>query len=112
MDIFEFSDVKRTLESTGGLWHEFFQIPALSMGIYSLPAGIKDPQQPHTEDEVYYVVSGRGQIHVAGEDREVQPGTVVFVAANDSHYFHSIEEDLELLVIFAPAEGSLATNRS
>lgn len=105
---FEFSEIKDTLTQSGNLYHEFIKVETLSVGLYSLAAGSKDPQQPHTEDEVYYVISGRGQIHVAGEDRSVQPGTTVFVAAHDEHYFHSIEEDLELLVFFAPPEGSLA----
>ncbi|MCK7526822.1 MAG: cupin domain-containing protein [Ignavibacteriales bacterium] len=33
----------------------------MSMGLYVLPTGGGDPQSPHTEDEVYYVVSGRGE---------------------------------------------------
>ena len=37
---------------------EFLNVPDLSMGLYILPAGGTDPQRPHTEDEVYYVVSG------------------------------------------------------
>lgn len=82
----------------------------MSLGLYSLPAGGADPQQPHTEDEVYYVISGRAQIRVgaagAEEDRAVQPGSIVFVAANVPHRFHSIAEDLTILVFFAPAEGS------
>lgn len=105
---FEIADVQEALLQSGRLYHEFIKVESLSAGLYSLAAGSKDPQQPHTEDEVYYVISGRGQIHVAGEDRAVQPGTMVFVAAHDEHYFHSIEEDLDLLVFFAPPEGSLA----
>jgi mannose-6-phosphate isomerase-like protein (cupin superfamily) len=74
------------------------------MGLYRLPAGGTDPQLPHTEDEVYYVVSGVAQINVAGEDRPVQAGSIVYVAANAPHKFHSIEQDLDVLVFFAPAE--------
>ncbi|MBI5567863.1 MAG: cupin domain-containing protein [Chloroflexi bacterium] len=76
------------------------------MGVYALPAGGIDPQSPHTEDEVYYVASGRAQIRVGDEDRSVGPGSIVFVAANVKHRFHSIEEDLSVLVFFAPAEYS------
>ena len=74
------------------------------MGLYVLPAGGTDPQSPHTEDEVYYVVSGKAKITVAGESREVQAGSVVYVEKNVAHHFHSIEADLTLLVFFAPAE--------
>jgi mannose-6-phosphate isomerase-like protein (cupin superfamily) len=71
-----------------------------------LPAGARDPQEPHTEDEVYHVVGGKGRIRVGEEDRTVEAGTVVFVEAGVDHRFHSIEEDLTVLVFFAPAEGS------
>ncbi len=85
---------------------EFLHVPSLSMGVYRLPAGGVDPQSPHTEDEVYYVLSGRAQIRVGEEDRSVSAGSIVFVAAKVDHRFHTIEEDLTILVFFAPAEYS------
>ena len=87
---------------------EFLRVPSLSVGVYQLPAGGIDPQQPHTEDEVYYVVSGRGRITVGGEVRDVGPGSIVFVATAVPHRFHDITEDLILFVAFGPAEGSRA----
>ena len=88
------------------LYLEFLKVPDLSMGLYILPAGGTDPQSPHTEDEVYYVFSGRARIRVADEDRDVQAGSIVYVAKNVEHKFHSIEEDLKVIVFFAPAEYS------
>ena len=85
---------------------EFLRVPSLSVGLYVLQAGASDPQQPHTEDEVYHVVSGRGHIRVGAEDRAVRAGTVMFVEAGVDHRFYDIEEDLTVLVFFAPAEGS------
>jgi mannose-6-phosphate isomerase-like protein (cupin superfamily) len=76
------------------------------MGLYVLKAGATDPQKLHNEDEVYYILSGRGIIYVAGEDRAVQTGSSVFVKAHDEHRFHSITEDLQILVFFAPAEST------
>jgi mannose-6-phosphate isomerase-like protein (cupin superfamily) len=76
------------------------------MGVYVLPAGGTDPQSPHTEDEVYYIAGGRGQIFVGGEDRAVKTGDIIFVAKQVEHRFHSIEEELRILVFFAPAEGT------
>ncbi len=107
MHAFEMADLIREQAAGDGLYHEFFKIPSLSMGLYVLPAGSKDPQSPHDEDEVYYVVMGQAMIHVAGEDRPVREGSTVFVAAHDEHRFHSIAEDLTLLVFFAPPEGSM-----
>ena len=83
---------------------EFLRVPALSGGLYFLPAGGIDLQQPHNEDEVYYVVRGRGQIEGAGEKQTVEAGTLVYVPAHVPHRFHTIIEDLAILVLFAPAE--------
>ncbi|HRW08244.1 MAG TPA: cupin domain-containing protein [Caldilineaceae bacterium] len=106
MQAYELHEIKQAHQANGQLWHEFLRVPDLSMGLYVLPAGGTDPQQPHTEDEVYYVVSGRGQIMVDGEDRPVQAGSIVYVIKGIEHRFHSIEEELQILVFFAPAEGS------
>ena len=52
------------------------------------------------------MVSGKARIKVGEEDREVRAGSIVYVAKNVEHRFHSIEEDLKVLVFFAPAEYS------
>ena len=83
---------------------EFLRHDSMSLGLYALPAGGADPQQPHHEDEVYYIVSGRGQITVDEETQPVQSGSLIFVAAHVPHHFHDITEDLKILVFFAPAE--------
>lgn len=86
---------------------EFIRQASMSVGIYRLNAGAVDRQKPHSEDELYYIVQGKGLINVAGEDREVKPGSLVFVAAGQEHFFHFITEDLVTIVFFAPAEGTL-----
>ena len=101
---FELTQLIDRHSKNGKLYLEFLRVPDLSMGLYQLPKGGEDPQSPHTEDEVYYVVSGIAKIEVAGEDRDVQAGSVVYVAKNAEHRFHSITEDLTVLVFFAPAE--------
>ncbi len=106
MQAYELADLISQRESSNKLYLEFLNVPDLSMGLYVLPAGSTDPQSPHTEDEVYYVVSGRAQILVADENRDVQAGSVIYVEKNIAHRFHSIEEDLTVLVFFAPAEYS------
>jgi mannose-6-phosphate isomerase-like protein (cupin superfamily) len=104
MNAYELVDLTQQRARSEKLYLEFLHVPELSVGLYQLPAGGTDPQSPHTEDEVYYVVSGEAKIKVADEDRAVQAGSVVYVAKNVVHRFHSIEQDLTVLVFFAPAE--------
>ena len=104
MEAYELADLRAARAASGRLYHEFIRTHDLSVGLYELPAGATDPQGPHTEDEVYQVVSGRARITVGDEDRAVGPGSVLFVAADAVHRFHDITEDLVVLVFFGPAE--------
>jgi mannose-6-phosphate isomerase-like protein (cupin superfamily) len=110
MDAFELADVATERETADKPYLEFISVPDLSVGLYVLAVGQPDLQQPHTEDEVYYVVSGRGRITVGDDVRDIRPGSIVFVAATMPHRFHDITEDLSLLVAFGPAEGSRAVS--
>ena len=104
MDAFELEDLLAARELSGQLYVEFLRVPSLSAGLYELPAGGQDPQRPHQVDEVYYVVSGRASIRVGPEARAVASGSVIYVGAGVEHRFFDIQEDLTLLVFFAPAE--------
>ena len=90
--------------SIAGGYAEFLRVPAMSAGVYVLAAGATDRQSPHGEDEIYYVVRGRGRFRQGEREEIVRPGTILFVPAREPHRFHSIEEELVLLVVFAPAE--------
>jgi quercetin dioxygenase-like cupin family protein len=103
---FTLADLSTARTRSGKLYHEFLRVPSMSAGLYELAAGAIDPQQPHTEDELYYVVRGKGHICVGEEDAPVETGSLIFVAANVEHRFHTITEDLAILVFFAPAEYS------
>ncbi len=89
MNAFELSDLDRQRVQGGKLYLEFLRGPTLSVGLY-----------------VLYVVTGRATVRVGDEDREVQAGSVIFVPPGVPHRFHSITEELRILVFFAPAEGT------
>jgi mannose-6-phosphate isomerase-like protein (cupin superfamily) len=101
---FEVAEVNTQRRHAAKLYREFLRVPAMSAGIYVLPAGSTDPQKPHHEDEMYYVVRGRARMKVGSEDQEVRAGTLIFVPAGAEHRFFDIEEELQVLVFFAPAE--------
>lgn len=67
--------------------------------------GSIDPQSPHRQDEMYYVIRGRGCFRAGGQETEVSAGSVLFVGAEVEHKFYDIEEELSVLVFFAPAES-------
>ena len=90
----------------GRSYLEFLRVPAMSAGVYVLPAGAPDPQQPHRENEMYYVVRGKAKMRIATEERSVGQGSVIFVEAGLEHRFFDVEEELVVLVVFAPEESS------
>lgn len=108
MDAWEYTDVEAARAAAGKPYHEFIRVPDLSAGIYVLEAGATDRQSPHTEDELYYVIAGRGVVTVGSETRPIAPGSLIFVAATVPHRFHDIAKRLEILVMFGPAEGDRA----
>jgi mannose-6-phosphate isomerase-like protein (cupin superfamily) len=85
-------------------YFEFLRVESMSAGVYVLAAGAVDRQSPHTEDEIYYVVRGRGQFTNGATEAPANPGDVLFVPARQPHRFHSIREELVLLVVFSPPE--------
>lgn len=98
-------EIDQARSSAGKLYREFLRIPAMSAGLYVLAAGSSDPQKPHQEDEMYYVVRGRGRFRAGDQEVEVSEGSVLFVPAEAEHRFFDITEELAVLVFFAPAES-------
>ena len=90
---------------SGRPYLEFVRTPSMSVGVYVLPVGGLDLQSPHQEEEVYHVVRGRAKFRDGGGERPVRPGDVLVVPAQTAHRFEAIEEELVLLVVFAPPES-------
>ena len=98
----------------GQHWVEHLRAADLSVGTYSIPRDGADDQVPHTEDEIYVVTAGRAVLRAGEDSTQVGPGSVVYVAAGETHRFTDVTEDLAAIVLFAPAEGtrSRAASRS
>ncbi len=80
-----------------------FKHGTLEAGVYT--PGERDPQQPHTRDEAYIVVSGSGTF-VNGEERaSFGPGDFIFVPAGRVHRFEEYTPDLVVWVVFYGPEG-------
>jgi mannose-6-phosphate isomerase-like protein (cupin superfamily) len=103
------ADVAREARSWPDPYVEFLRQRSMSAGVYVLPAGAEDRQSPHRQDELYFVTKGRGRFRQGAEERAVGTGDVLFVPAGEAHRFLAIEEELVLLVVFAPPEGAGST---
>ena len=75
------AEINRQRAAGGKLYREFLRVPSMSAGLYVLQPGATDPQQPHHEDEMYYVIGGRARFRAGDQDQEVAAGSVLFVRA-------------------------------
>jgi mannose-6-phosphate isomerase-like protein (cupin superfamily) len=87
----------------GERYVELFQHGTLSVELYA-PRG-RDPQDPHTRDEVYVVVQGSGQFLNGGARHSFGPGDLLFVPAGVVHRFENFTDDLAVWVVFYGPEG-------
>lgn len=103
--VFQLSELLGAVDRSKVDFHEFLRTPSMSCAIYHLPAGSKDMQTPHDEDELYLVVAGRGRLRVNGAEHPIVKDTLMYVRASCDHAFFDIEEDLTVLAFFGSAVG-------
>ncbi len=103
---FKVEEMNAERVETGRAFLEFLKVEDMSAGLYVLGPGAADRQSPHGEAEVYYIVEGKGVLRVDDVDIPVETGSFIYVKATVPHRFHSIEQELKVLVVFAPAFGS------
>jgi mannose-6-phosphate isomerase-like protein (cupin superfamily) len=98
---FELHDLMARLEKEGGYFLDFLKVRDLEAGIIVLHPGDKDTQEPHSADELYYIIEGSGFIELGNSKRLVKKGSIVFVPAKMQHRFYGNKEDLVVLYMFA-----------
>jgi mannose-6-phosphate isomerase-like protein (cupin superfamily) len=82
---------------------ELFRHGTLQVKLYA-PRG-RDPQTPHTRDEIYVVASGTGWFWNGDSRAAFQPGDLLFAAAGQPHRFEDFTDDFLVWVMFYGPEG-------
>jgi mannose-6-phosphate isomerase-like protein (cupin superfamily) len=98
--LFDLPTLLAKIEPGNPRFQEILRTPSLSCSIYHLPAGSKEMQSAHVEDELYFVLAGRARLRVGDEDRPVEKGSLMYVQTACDHAFFDIEEDLTVLAFF------------
>ncbi len=105
--VFHIDKLLPRVEGSEPCFLEYLRMPGLTSAVYRLPAGAKDMQAPHLEDEIYYVLSGKATLKVGEAEKQVGPGSILYVRATEEHSFFNITEDLTLLAFFGKADLSV-----
>lgn len=79
---------------------DFLQNDSFEVGILRLNPGQKDTQGPHSQDELYIVMEGKGYINMVEKNYEIRKGSCIFVPSKTQHYFHGNRERLVVLYVF------------
>jgi mannose-6-phosphate isomerase-like protein (cupin superfamily) len=99
--IFELQDLVKQLNKEGGYFLDFLKMRNLEAGIIMLHPGEEDTQEPHSADELYYVIEGSGLMELGSSKKPVKKGSIIFVPAGLRHKFFGNKEDLVVLYMFA-----------
>jgi mannose-6-phosphate isomerase-like protein (cupin superfamily) len=87
----------------GERYAEVFAHGTLVVEFYA-PRG-RDPQSPHTRDELYVVLSGEGWFVNGAERHRFAAGDILFVPAGVVHRFEDFGDDFATWVVFYGPEG-------
>ena len=88
------------IKKSSNYFYTFINRDTLAAGILVLQPGEEDTQEPHENDEVYYVLSGDGFLRIKDKDYKVSKDKLFFVAKDVEHYFHGNSKELKVLYFF------------
>lgn len=101
-NIFDLDSILLELNKKGNSSYflDFLQNNSFEVGVLRLNPGQKDTQGPHSKDELYFVLEGKGLINILGKNHEIRKSSCIFVPSKTKHYFHGNKERLVVLYIF------------
>jgi mannose-6-phosphate isomerase-like protein (cupin superfamily) len=86
--------------TTNQYFYNIFKSKGLEVGILRLRKGETDTQEPHSVDEVYFIIEGTGHIKLEDKLKPINPNDFIFVSANMDHRFVVGDKDLIVLYFF------------
>jgi len=99
------ADLVDQLEQGTTNYLEVLSKDALSVELARYPN--PEPKTTHKTDELYFIISGSGMVHVEDERYAVDEGDVIYVEQGAEHDFFDIEDEITALVVFASAEDTV-----
>ena len=102
---FNLKDTLDKIKKSDSYFHTFINRDSLAAGILMLKPGEEDTQEPHENDEVYFILSGNGFLKIKNNDYEISKDKLFFVGKDVPHYFHSNTKELQVLYFFGGSDS-------
>ena len=103
-NIYDINKIIAKLEATnnnnGDNYLGFLQTKSINAGVLTLKPKQKDIQEPHSLDEVYYVIKGEGCIQIGEKVHSIQSGMCIVVPSNTPHRFFDNNSQVVVLYFF------------
>ena len=96
--VIRLADAERRIPGPGGER----SVLVLQWGTLPLPP---TQQTPHTQDEIYFVIRGRGVLNHEGKRDPFEADDLLFVAAGCEHHYEDFTENLALWRVFYGPRG-------
>lgn len=102
--VFDTNKYVRKIAKSSTYFHTFINKENIAAGIIRLNPGEKDTQDPHENDEIYYVIKGAGFLTIDKKDYPVSEGMSYYVAKKIPHHFHGNKNELVVLYFFGGSD--------
>ena len=101
---FDLATYLEKIKKSSSYFYTFINRDSLAAGVLVLKPGEEDTQEPHENDEVYYIISGDGFLKINDKDYEISKDKLFFVAKGVEHFFHGNTTELKVLYFFGGSD--------
>jgi mannose-6-phosphate isomerase-like protein (cupin superfamily) len=77
---FNLKDNLEKIQKSNSYFHTFINKDNLAAGVLILKSGEEDTQEPHENEQVYFVLSGNGYLKIKNKNYKVSKEKLFFVA--------------------------------
>lgn len=75
------------------------------MRVFTLEEGGYTPRHSHPWPHINYIISGKGTLHLDGEDHDLEAGSFAYVPADKLHQFQNKGNEKFEFICIVPEEG-------
>lgn len=100
--VFTQQRIEAPRNSSRNVWNPFLNRPNVTFGLYMLPESQGgDSRLVHTFEELNIITRGSSQFSLDDDVVDVKQHSIVFLEAGVGHYFHMLNDDIDILILWS-----------